>query len=173
MSGKIPWNKGLSKETDSRISQQSKTLSNRYRNKEIKSVGCCAWSKEQRSSESKKQQFGGYRPNSGRSKKFISQDSYGSQVVLQSTFELKCSIILNELKIKWIRPKSIKYDNNKRYFPDFYLVDYNIYLDPKNSYKAIQDKEKIEKVQSQNNIKVYVLLEENITKEFIANVVQW
>jgi hypothetical protein len=115
--------------------------------------------------------IGGYRANAGRSKKFKVTDSFGKTVCLQSSFELKCSEILNNLSIQWIRPKSLKY-NNKNYFADFYLLDYDIYLDPKNNYKAKIDKEKINAVMQQNNVKVFILLEENITQEYIAGLTQ-
>lgn len=133
--------------------------------------GFVLWTKEQLSEHAKKHGFGGYRENAGRSKKFRVFDSFGKEVVLQSTYELKCSEILNELKINWIRPKALKYDN-KNYFADFYLTDYDIYLDPKNSYKAKLDKEKISKVTKQNNVIVFILCEKQITKDFIASLVK-
>lgn len=169
--GRPAWNKGLTKESDTRVKKYSESLignSNIGRcidpQKEIERI-------KKLSIAAKKQGFGGYRPNAGRTKKFKVQDSYGKEVVLQSTYELKCSEILNSLNIRWIRPTSLLYDG-KRYFADFYLTDYNLYLDPKNSYKARQDREKIEKVINQNNVKVLVLLQEHLTKEFIASVIQ-
>ena len=82
---------------------------------------------------------------------------------------LRTCQVLNELAINWIRPKALKYDN-RNYFADFYLPDYNIWLDPKNSYKAKQDEEKIRKVIEQNNVKLYILLEEHLTEEFIQHL---
>ena len=113
---------------------------------------------------------GGYRPNAGISKKFKVTDSFGKETTLQSTYELRCSEILNSMNIKWSRPKALKYDN-RNYFADFYLPDFDIYLDPKNSYKAKLDKEKIDKVIEQNNVKVLILLEEHLTKEYIARII--
>lgn len=115
--------------------------------------------------------FGGYRENAGRSKKFKVLDSFGKETVLQSTYELLCSEILNQLGVKWIRPRALKY-NNKNYFSDFYLVDHDLYLDPKNSYKARLDAEKICIVQEQNGVKVVILLKEHLTLEYIARVIQ-
>jgi hypothetical protein len=113
---------------------------------------------------------GGYRENAGRSKKFRVLDSNGKETVLQSTYELMCSEILNECSISWIRPKALMY-SGKRYFADFYLVDYDIYLDPKNNYKAKLDQLKITEVQKQNNVSVFVLLKEQITKEYILSLI--
>ena len=112
---------------------------------------------------------GGYRSNAGISKKFKVNDSFGKETTLQSTYELKCSEILNEMGIKWIRPKALKYDN-KNYFADFYLPDFDVYLDPKNSYKATLDKDKIDRVKIQNSVKVYILLEEHLTQDYIKSL---
>ena len=117
----------------------------------------------------KQRGLGGYRENAGSSKKFKVTDSYGKEVTLQSTYELICSKILNEMGIKWCRPKAMKY-NNRNYFADFYLPEYDIYLDPKNSYKAKLDFDKIERVKEQNNVKVFILEQAQLTKEFIKSL---
>ena len=156
--GRTAWNKGLTKETSESLSKASETM---------KRLGHGGWSKLAATNGGKA--GGGYRENAGRSKKFKVTDSFGKETVLQSTYELRCSDILNELAINWIRPKALKYDN-RNYFADFYLPDYNIWLDPKNSYKAKQDEEKIRKVIEQNNVKLYILLEEHLTEEFIQRL---
>jgi hypothetical protein len=67
-------------------------------------------------------------------------------VMLDSTWELALAIRLDSLNINWVRPDPIKWvdGDNKihNYFPDFYLVDHDIYLDPKNpqAIKVQQDK---------------------------------
>lgn len=122
--------------------------------------------KERLSKVAKNRGFGGYRANAGRSQKYKVLDSYGKEVTLQSSYELRCSVILNELNISWIRPKALKYDG-RNYFADFYLPDYDIWLDPKNAYKAKQDEEKIRKVIEQNGIKLIVLLDDQLTKDSI------
>ena len=138
--------------------------------------GRVAWNKGNRSKpDTRNPEFmgkiGGYRPNAGRSKKFRVKDSFDNEVVLQSTYELKCSEILNKLGFVWIRPKALKYDN-RNYFADFYLPEHDIWLDPKNKYKAKLDQEKIQKVRDQNNIKLYVLLEEHLTEEYIRRLAE-
>ena len=132
--------------------------------------GAAAFTKEQRTANAKAQGFGGYRENAGRSKKFRVLDSFGKETVLQSTYELRCSQLLDKLGIKWIRPKALKYDG-RNYFADFYLVETGIYLDPKNSYKARLDAEKIRKVVDQNAVIVYVLLEEQINEDYLTMLV--
>ena len=171
MLGKPSWNSGLTKETNQSIAQGADTLRKRYTSGDLKPVGCCAWDTETRSESAKKQGFGGYRKNAGHSKKFYVNDSFGNEVCLQSSYELECSIILNDLNVKWIRPKALNYDG-KRYFADFYLMDFDIYLDPKNNYKAKLDEDKIEKVILENNVKVFVLLKEMLTHEYIMRLIQ-
>jgi hypothetical protein len=114
---------------------------------------------------------GGYREKSGRSKKYYYVDSFGKLTCLQSSYEKECAVILNDLKVQWLRPKALKYDN-KRYYADFYLPEFNLYLDPKNDYLAIHDQEKIQKVIIQNNVKVVILTKKQLTKDFILNLLK-
>jgi hypothetical protein len=137
--------------------------------------GRTAWNKGMRSKPDLRNpkligKHGGYRPNSGRSKKFRVFDSEGNTVVLQSTYEYALFEILCELNVRWVRPKALKY-NNKNYFADFYLPDFNVWLDPKNNYKAKVDKEKIDLVIKQNKCKLFVVLEKDINKEYIARII--
>lgn len=81
---------------------------------------------------------------------------FAGKVWLESSYEYKVAKSLDHNNINWTRPSYILYDN-KRYFPDFYLTDYNVYLDPKNDYLITQDRAKIDKVQQQNNITVIIL----------------
>jgi hypothetical protein len=164
------WNKGKTKQTDPIVAQQADTRRENYKSGKISASGAALWTTEKRSEVAKSQGFGGYRPNAGRSKKYKITDSYGNIVTLQSSYELICSEILNDLNILWSRPKALMYDS-RRYYPDFYLPEYDIYLDPKNDFKAKQDKEKIQKVVEQNNVTVYVVLKEQLNKQWFCNLV--
>ena len=59
-------------------------------------------------------------------------------VMLESSYELAVAQDLDANNIKWVRPKRFYWvdDTGKRrhYTPDFYLPEYDVYLDPKNSY---------------------------------------
>ena len=85
----------------------------------------------------------------------------GEQVKLHSNYEVLVAKSLDANNIKWVRPKPFiwKDSNNQeyRYYPDFYLIDYDTFLDPKNDYLIIKDKEKISLVEKQNNIRVIIL----------------
>jgi len=173
-SGKPAWNRGLTNETSNVIADGSKksseALKRLHEEGKINVTGCFAWTLEERSKAAKEQGFGGYRENAGRSKKFRVVDSFGKSTTLQSSYELQCAEILDKLNIKWVRPKALKYDNGKNYFADFYLTNYNIWLDPKNPYKAKLDEEKINKVKEQNNINLYVILNEELTEDYIKGL---
>lgn len=71
-------------------------------------------------------------------------------VHLDTSWELKMAVWLDENNINWVRPKFIKWIDStgklRKYFPDFYLPDYGIYLDPKNPYVMKLDKEKVETI---------------------------
>jgi hypothetical protein len=103
-------------------------------------------------------------------------------VLLGSSYEEALVKDLDKNNIKWEKPSYFKWispiDNKEhRYYPDIYLPDYNIYFDPKNDYLienenprfGMSDLDKIKLVESQNNIKVFVLNKEQLTWNYIKN----
>lgn len=85
--------------------------------------------------------------------------------LLDSSWELALAIRLDELNIKWTRPEPIKWldENNveHNYFPDFYLKDYDLYLDPKNPAAYQNQIKKIEILKKTiPNLKFILTLEE-------------
>lgn len=94
-------------------------------------------------------------------------------IKLDSSYEVKLAEDLDKNKIKWSRPKPLLYKLNgeeHRYYPDFYLDDYDVYVDTKNDYLinyvnprlGISDTEKIKLVSQQNNVKIYILDKNNL-----------
>jgi hypothetical protein len=74
---------------------------------------------------------------------------YYKDVVLESSWELELAIFLDENNIKWVRPKPIKWNDgvkDRLYYPDFYLTEKDIYLDPKNPYCMEKDKLKMSEI---------------------------
>ena len=68
-------------------------------------------------------------------REYVKKD--GTIVILDSSWEEALATRLDELGIIWDRPENpipyVSSDGKTRnYFPDFYLPDYDIYLDPKN-----------------------------------------
>jgi len=118
----------------------------------------------------------GHTPNAGRktcsdhcyqelrssvtSKKFQQlkvHDSEGRLCTLQSSWEIDIFNLLVEGNIHWTRPKAVIWINSlgkrRKYYSDFYLTDYNLYLDPKNSTLCRTfDKEKMEAVSKTINV---------------------
>jgi len=80
----------------------------------------------------------------------------GRTVYLQSTWEKRTAEFLDHNNIQWERPAPIYWTDDegkkRRYHPDFYLNEYEVYLDPKNVYVQIADKRKIEIVSEQINL---------------------
>lgn len=69
-------------------------------------------------------------------------------ILLDSSWELELAKRLDELKIKWVRPDPIPWVDKEgiihNYFPDFYLEDYDLFLDPKNPYAIKVQKKKLD-----------------------------
>lgn len=97
----------------------------------------------------------------------------GKIINLQSSYEYRVAEELDKNSINWTRPSYFIWTDaigtDHRYYPDFYLNDYDIYLDPKNDYLIKKDKDKICRVQKQNNITVLILRENELTFEHIIS----
>lgn len=74
-------------------------------------------------------------------------------ILLDSSWELAMAERLDNLQIKWIRPEPIKWvdleGKTRNYFPDFYLPEHDLYLDPKNPQAYKSQKDKIECLKKQ------------------------
>lgn len=74
-------------------------------------------------------------------------------IMLDSTWELVLAERLDEQNIKWYRPPPIPWVDESgithNYFPDFYLPDYDLFLDPKNPQAIKVQKHKLKCLLSQ------------------------
>jgi hypothetical protein len=123
-------------------------------------VFCCGeCSSHFRSEWAKKQSF----LNQNRNKPWGWYESiYGGRVHLDSSWEYLVAKSLDENKINWIRPTEgfIWYDSknkNHKYYPDFYLIDYDVFLDPKNKIRREHDAYKLNYIYNNYDIKLYIL----------------
>lgn len=79
-------------------------------------------------------------------------------VSFDSSWEVQIAKWLDSNNIKWIRDRKInlnykdKEGKIRRYIPDFYLEDMNVYLDPKNKRVVKMQEYKISQVLKENNI---------------------
>lgn len=96
-------------------------------------------------------------------------------VYLQSSYEVTVATELDTNNILWRRPKPFLWTDSiwkqHRYYPDFFLEDFNIYLDPKNDYLITIDKEKIESVQTQNWVTILILNKSELSWKCIESKV--
>lgn len=106
--------------------------------------------------------------------KYTKNVEYKPGVILESSYEVRTAEILDNLNISWEKVrKGYPWNNNgkiRRYIPDFYLPEYDVYLDPKNDYLIGKDKDKIKSACEMNNIIVFVLSNEQITEEYIQSI---
>lgn len=99
----------------------------------------------------------------------------GEIFVSESSFETRLAEIFNELEILWVRPKHLFYTdikgNKRRYHPDFYLPNHDLYFDPKNDYLIKTDIDKINRTSKENDIKIIILGEKYINKDDVKGLV--
>ena len=164
----IPWNKGHKKE---RIQNKCKFCNQMFTIRKVCTENWCKNCLSKKLSENAyKSKRGGH---TSRNIFYYKKDNI--MVKLQSSYEVIVAKELENNNIKWERPNSIlwKDENNQihRYYPDFYLLDYNIYLDPKNILGLENEKKnhKIEKVCNQNNINVIILNKNELTWNIIKD----
>jgi hypothetical protein len=87
---------------------------------------------------------------------------------MDSSWEVNLAKWLDNNSIEWKRDRKINFiwtdicGKKRRYYPDFYLPKYNIYLDPKNKFKLKKDEYKLSRVILENNIKLIYGLESDV-----------
>lgn len=91
-------------------------------------------------------------------------------ILLESSWELALAKRLDELDVRWIRPDPIPWVDSEgvihNYFPDFYLPEYDMYLDPKNPQARKVQKKKLEKLLTQYT-NIVIILTKKECEEFI------
>jgi hypothetical protein len=86
----------------------------------------------------------GWLPKAGRCKKIVFKSLYAGTVTVDGSWELELANYLEKNKIKWLRNKErflyINEKGSKSYYtPDFYLIDYNIFIEVK-GYETEKDR---------------------------------
>lgn len=177
------WNKGLTKETNESVKQYSQKLKQKYDQGYInaqkgkpgtfKGKHHTEESKEKIRKSAIDRELGGW----NRRNQIVYKD-----IKLGSSYEVAVAEELEKHNVKWLRSSYLIYKDNKgkehRYYPDFYLPDYNVYLDPKNDYLlssinknfGYTDLQKIKWVEEQNNVRVIVLNKDNLNWESIQYI---
>lgn len=174
------WNKGLTKETDQRISDAAKKVSEGYASGRL-----VAKNKGKSMPETQRQALSDFARSNQYEKHFGKRKIFeynGFKFI--SSYEVDVAKSLDENNIKWIQPKRFPYkDLNGKlhyYTPDLYLPDYDIYLDPKNDFLieyenpqfGYKDVDKIKWVEEYNSIKVIVLNKEQLSWSVIKKLIE-
>jgi len=147
---RIVWNKGLTKETDERVSQYTNTIQTGYQSGRITN----GWKGKHHTEDSKLKMSKARSLNNkgGRCKWFEYIKPNGEIIKLQGTWEVRFAKVLDLLDENWERPKSFLWfdDNHKQHYytPDFYSPKLNKYFEVK-GYWWGDDKRKMELVIAQ------------------------
>lgn len=159
-----PWNKGLSK-TDERIQRHAETLRSGFASGRLKTI-ISEEGRQKLSESAKARGLGGYRPHPNRGKRY-------KGVWFDSNWEVAVAKSLDESNVRWERPRDgfVWTDAGNKYYPDFFLPEHNVYLDPKNSYLRIKDAEKVEQSEIRNGIRVLMLDETQLSWQVISKLV--
>ncbi len=126
---KTAYNKGLTKENNKSVRQQSETLkkSGKVAGKRNPMFG--------KKCPRKRYSYGGYKKDIGHH--------------IRSSWEYEICKLLNKLNIEYKYEKERFYYNNFSYLPDFYLPQYNIWIEVK-GYMSELSKEKINSFKNDN-----------------------
>lgn len=163
---KRAWSKGLTKETDERINKIAENLKNRYKNGEI-----IPHFKGKHHSKETKERISikrtDYIHNADTHVKWFIVSNGQKELKVQGTWERDVANKLTELGVQWTR-KSLIYDGFRRYTPDFYLPDLNIFIEVKGFLKK-HDIEKTIKVLQEHRIDLRFIWKQAVLKAFLAN----
>ena len=108
----------------------------------------------------------------GSTKQFITYTNKNLTCSLDSSWELLMAQDLDKHNILWSRPSSFLLSNKRRYTPDFYLPDYDVYLDPK-AYRRgyLKQIEKIKLFEKEYSTRCFVISDKNnLTWSYIKTI---
>jgi hypothetical protein len=106
------------------------------------------------------------RKNRAGSKTVYNNESYDSK------WEVELAVWMDENNIEYQRPKTHipwidSLGKSRKYFPDFYLPNFDLFLDPKNKFCIASQQEKLDYVQSKINL---VYGEVDCIKEYVKSL---
>lgn len=173
------WNKGLTKDTDERVANNAKhvsiSLKEEFRSGRLTIKTCSNEFRQLQRQRAIERELGG---------KHSSKRIMYNGIELGSSYELQLAKSLDDNNIKWTKPSYFKWEHPithkiHNYYPDFYLPEYDLYLDPKNDFLinnvnphfGIKDCEKIKIVEETNNIKVIILNKEQLSWNEIQKLI--
>lgn len=162
----IPWNKGLTKETDERVKQSSETYKTNFETGKFKIIGHKHTLETRNKLSEIRSKYLEKCPNGFPDVGWYKiQNINGEEFTVRGTWERDFGNYLTLHKILWIRNvylKYIKFDGSiHRYNPDFYLPELDLYIEVK-GYFSEKDKLKTKLVLEQNKINLKFVKEAGI-----------
>ena len=173
LEGKQVWNKGLTKDTDIRVKQYAETHAQKIQSGEITpSFKGKTHSVETKEALKLKALNNDYIRVNKKTTPYKKPD--GIIVKLDSKWEITVATNLDKVGIEWIRPKPLKWYDAKgfvhNYFADFYIPAWDAYLDPKNDWAEIDQKEKLAYL-SKHYKNVFILKKHQLDIDSIKKIV--
>ena len=170
--GHIPWNKGLTVKTDSRVAAGHQKVIDKYASGELKG----SWCGRRHTEEMKKHlsEMALKSPHQRICKKTLPYTKTDGTIVnLDSSYERILAEWLDKHNIEWIRPEPLIWKDSKgithHYFPDFYLPVKNVYIDPKNEYCFKAQSEKVSYIKEHYD-NVIFLHDNELTNEYLSKL---
>lgn len=169
--------------TDDRRKKVSESIKSRHKEWRYKEVyekakfkSSLTWWKHTESDKKRMSEIALNNPYQRKCKKtssYIQKD--WTVVSLDSSWEIFVAVFLDKYNISWSRPKPIKWNDKEwkshNYFADFYLLDYDLYLDPKNEYVLRVQKEKIDILLSTYS-NIVILEEKHLNEEYLKELLK-
>lgn len=96
-----------------------------------------------------------------------------NNIWMDSSWEVDVAKFLDDNNIIWERSRKhcfLYFDQNnvrRRYYPDFYLPEKNLYVDPKNKYKLKLDRYKLEQVIKEHKINLIYGLKNDVIDKLL------
>ena len=97
------------------------------------------------------------------SRQSIYECADGRKVVMDSSWEHICAVKMDEAGIKWVRDPEMhlhyytpKGNRKRKYIPDFYLPDFDLYLEIKGFF-TMQARHKMADVQRRNDVNILMV----------------
>lgn len=165
--GRVPWNKGLTKDTNDIVKKYAEHVSISLKGKSTGKASTLQKELQRKKNISetlkKNPNAGGYRHGSGRGIHTWYESPIAGRVYLDSSYELAYAKFLDINNTKW-KKNLIKFpyiweNKIRHYLPDFYLVDDNTYVETK-GYKTEKDDAKWKQFPH----KLQVLMGEDLNK---------
>ena len=130
--GRRGWNKGLTKDTDERVRKTGETLSRKIADGIIKpyQLGKPLTEEIKAKLSNCREEYLKKNPHV----KWYKVSNGKTEVDVQGGWERKVAEWLTTSGVKWIRRK-LKFHRTRRYTPDFYLPDYDLFIEVKGWWK--------------------------------------